>query len=105
MALIAILCDFFNGSDRKVKELVELCIFCVSDSLDNIATNGANSTLIELFCSLAQVRNGDTACEDRCGRVLNGKVGEALAKKLVCCADAHKTVIDENVTSHHLVDE
>ena len=89
MALIAVLCDFFNGSDREVKELVKLCIFCVSDSLDYIATNGANSTLIELFCSLAQVRNGDTACEDRCGRVLNGKVGEALAKELVSRADAH----------------
>ena len=104
MSLIATLGDFFNGFDGKVKELVKLCIFCVSDSLDYIATNGANSTLIELFCSLAQVGDGDTACEDRCSRILNGKVGEALAKELVCCTDAHEAVIDENVTSHHLVD-
>ena len=104
MALFPGFGDLSDRFNREIEEIVQLLVFGIADSLDDIAANGADIALLELLLVDHEVTGGDTAGEDRGRSVLNGEVGKLGAENFICGADSHETVVDEEVAAHHFVD-
>ena len=103
VALLTVLSDFFNRLDREVKELVECCVLSIADALHHVAADAADAALLELPSVAVQVGHSDTAGEHGGGCALDYEVRKAGAEDFVGGVDSHKTVIDEKVAAHHLV--
>jgi len=92
-------------SHDVVIELLNFELIHLWEALNDESADAVDVLLLKRIDVLNERCGGFTRCEERCHGVVNGEVRQFCSQNFVWEVDHGKRVVDEQVTSHKLVNE